>query len=523
MKRIFLLRLGIAAWALGTAQIGRAQAPAWWTARGVLARDMATNDYAPLNQGQLKHLAQQAMAEIDAHAPGGAGPEVSNLVVSFSQEDNYAPVTVGMLKNTALPFAQRLVEIGYATTLPWGGAQETNDYAPANVGQAKNLFGFLLDMDADGNTLPDWWEARYGLPSGIGMRTIQPAAWWKLDETDGLVVSNAISSNYCGTLVNWDADTARCDGRIGAALTWDGSNDYINVLQNPPIVTQGAFSVCAWVYDSGATQCANPALVSDTIYLDDDTWPGFCLRYERDANAMAFYTGRTNGTENCLRYAPWRTNQVARWTHVIVTHDTNDLTCLYLDGMRVAMTIMAFRASFNPVLWIGRERMDSTSSYWNGKMDDVRIYTTAITRPEIQRLFAAFWDPDRDGLINREEFAAGTDPHAADTDGDSLSDAEETSAGTCPFRKDTDGDGLADNEEAALGGNPLMADMAEQWEELRLSVKTYWDMVRREPLVFHHVPGSEGDRTELRDAMVAISTNFYRSYMHASLRRTAQP
>ena len=69
-------------------------------------------------------------------------------------------------------------------------------------------------------------------------------------------------------------------------------------------------------------------------------------------------------------------------------------------------------------------------------------------------------DPDGDGLVNRDESVAGTDPRAADTDGDGLSDGDEVRAQppTDPTLTDTDGDGLSDADEQVYGTSPVQAD-----------------------------------------------------------------
>ena len=54
-------------------------------------------------------------------------------------------------------------------------------------------------------------------------------------------------------------------------------------------------------------------------------------------------------------------------------------------------------------------------------------------------------DPDLDGLRNKREFSAGTDPDDSDTDGDGLGDGfEALFSGTAPTDFDTDDDGVAD-------------------------------------------------------------------------------
>jgi hypothetical protein len=57
-------------------------------------------------------------------------------------------------------------------------------------------------------------------------------------------------------------------------------------------------------------------------------------------------------------------------------------------------------------------------------------------------------DPDSDNLTNAQEYAAGTDPCAADTDSDGLTDDYEiNTSSTDPTNPDTDGDGLNDGDE----------------------------------------------------------------------------
>ena len=158
-----------------------AQSPAWWIARGILrtGAGVVTNDYSPINQGQLKWLATQAAAEFDEGLQfiGGAGTGITALVASFSTNNNYRPVNAGQLKHTVAPFYERLFALNLTNCYPlaadvpypWSGSTQTvNDFALVNAGQAKYVFSFDLaslatnaTVDTDGDGLPDWWELRY--------------------------------------------------------------------------------------------------------------------------------------------------------------------------------------------------------------------------------------------------------------------------------------------------------------------------------------------------------------------------
>ncbi|MEY2562295.1 MAG: hypothetical protein QOH88_488 [Verrucomicrobiota bacterium] len=126
-----------------------ASAPSWWSSRGVLVQNAAADDYAPANQGQLKHIAKAAVAEMDATLKGGAGNALRGLIASWSTpspgSDDFAPVNLGQLKNVAKLFYDRLISVGLIDYYPWLSAlTPSDDFAIANIGQVKKLFSFEI-------------------------------------------------------------------------------------------------------------------------------------------------------------------------------------------------------------------------------------------------------------------------------------------------------------------------------------------------------------------------------------------
>ena len=151
-------------------------APAWWTTRGVIDTNQTRNDFAAVNTGQLKHIAQQAMLEMDDKISGGAGTAIHALVDSWdtigTDTNDFAAVNVGQVKAVAKLFYTRLNAAGYTIPLPWDDeAVDRNDYAMANVGQLKAVFAFTIvtdpELDTDSDGLPDWWESLHGLSTTV--------------------------------------------------------------------------------------------------------------------------------------------------------------------------------------------------------------------------------------------------------------------------------------------------------------------------------------------------------------------
>ena len=69
MRRNKLHLFGLFAMVALAATIVVAQAPAWWTNRGVINTNAVARDFAPVNQGPVKWLATQAAAEFNENLP----------------------------------------------------------------------------------------------------------------------------------------------------------------------------------------------------------------------------------------------------------------------------------------------------------------------------------------------------------------------------------------------------------------------------------------------------------------------
>jgi len=185
--------------------------PDWWAAHGVIDSSRAANDFAAVNQGQLKCLAKGAYLEMEANfADGGAGESLDSVIASWSianpARNDFAAVNLGQVKTLAKPFYDRLIELELATGYPWAdSAAPANDFALANTGQVKNLFGFDIPevgavVDSDGDGLPDEWELAFGLnPNDPGDAILD-------GDGDGLSAHDEFSAGSSPLLADTDGD-----------------------------------------------------------------------------------------------------------------------------------------------------------------------------------------------------------------------------------------------------------------------------------------------------------------------------
>ena len=142
-RLVFLL-----AWAIAVPLALHSAPPSWWQNQSVTT-GATPNDYAAINQGQLKYLAKSAITTMNANLPGGAGQQLNAMVAGWqnptSATNDYASVNLGQLKNLAQPFYDRLMLAGLAEQYPWSYEQPTpNDFGVANIGQAKQMFHFAI-------------------------------------------------------------------------------------------------------------------------------------------------------------------------------------------------------------------------------------------------------------------------------------------------------------------------------------------------------------------------------------------
>lgn len=139
----------------------------WWYELGVIDPEaVKTNDYAPVNLGQLKNISMQAIYQCSASGmPHNNEYNVLDSVLfSWVNEEvpvNYMPANVGQVKYMGSLFHGWLASAGYRNAMCFQPG--CNDYALANIGQVKNVFNFD-PSDTDYNRfgiIGGWLEEDY--------------------------------------------------------------------------------------------------------------------------------------------------------------------------------------------------------------------------------------------------------------------------------------------------------------------------------------------------------------------------
>jgi hypothetical protein len=196
-------------------------------------------------------------------------------------------------------------------------------------------------------------------------------AHWEFDDDPA---DGALDSSGRGhTATCLAACPAQVTGKIGMAYQFSSAQAHALVVADHADF-RGAFTLAAWMRAS--TVGSNMAILSKPF----GTGSGNSWQLElRDTGALSFSGGSAHYLDNPTTTA---TNV---WHHVAGTWDGTTKR-LYVDGVLVASVASAIDYDTHPIFLGADENSGSTVLYWNGTLDDLRIYNRVLTVQEIQAL-----------------------------------------------------------------------------------------------------------------------------------------
>jgi hypothetical protein len=193
------------------------------------------------------------------------------------------------------------------------------------------------------------------------------------DENGGGTTSDASGVGNHGTISGAAWTPA---GRYGAALSFDGINDWVTVADAASLDLTNRLTVEAWVYPTAL-----------------NSWETVALKEAGSELAYALYGDNNGGASR--RPGAWiriggtstsalgtATLPVNTWTHLAMTYDGAQVR-LFVNGTQVRSVARtgSIAASTGP-LRIGGNAV--WTEFFNGRIDEVRIYNRALTATEIQ-------------------------------------------------------------------------------------------------------------------------------------------
>lgn len=304
-----------------------------------------------------------------------------------------------------------------------------SDSDSLNDGDEKTAGTMPNNPDSDGDGYSDGREVALGYDpvsaASPGADAPDPAlvAYWPLDEiTDGM--SPDAGGLFHLTAVNLTGDDVVA-GKSGSAVSFDGSNEtMLEFLAEPgqdlPISVHPAQTVSFWVKGLGTGQ-NDFRIFSEGSTTDNGPLFNIGTQNTGETDALDMYI-RPPGAHQYSEGLPLDDT----WRHIAWTEE-GDTGILYIDG--VADTFAGWNVgSFQPgdldTTSIGGIRRENPSHWFTGLIDDVSLWSRALTATEIASLA---------GGTGPLDLRAGNGGGGeGDSDGDGVSDADEAIAGTDP-------------------------------------------------------------------------------------------
>ncbi|WP_260292908.1 LamG domain-containing protein [Sedimenticola hydrogenitrophicus] len=365
----------------------------------VLAGNRIAADAKQINRHTLSaEFSDSDTLLFSRHREGGnvSIPEIGWQVIEFSDgtlvQSGVTKVSKNTLTETALlsPVNPNL-SIALGSVQPAGGqnmgrTKYQGDDIPGVTAFTLGLTGNTLTLQRNSDlheATIGWFVVEFPTPR---------LAEWRMDEASWGQVQDATGNGYHGTARNGAATAATTPAVPGSPGTcrygtFDGVDDYVDLPGLPNLT--GSFTITAWVR-------ANELGKDQRIFADD----------QNNSGGFAFSLG--DGGDGKLRFFSRQVNPISvdtqnavisagTWHHVAAVHDVTARTrMIYVDGVAVRLNNGSTSSVYTGT-WgsdpgaaslagendaAGGEAVPNWR--FNGSLDEVRIYSDALTQSQIQ-------------------------------------------------------------------------------------------------------------------------------------------
>jgi hypothetical protein len=304
-------------------------------------------------------------------------------------------------------------------------SEVSNALKPVVVGQPSSVVGVdeqsvVLDVDVDGVNLSYQWKKNGVEITGATGRTLSISdlnasqhegnytvvvsnafgsvtssvaqidvngslteglvGWWKFDETEGNIASDSSGNGNDGNLTITNGPWWTSDGKLGGALNFNGIDNYVLIPGTSDFDISHP-SISAWVY-------------SDNFYQN-----GFIFEKTSNGNLNSQYSLFIQNGFLKFRAKPLdigysdlyvSSSNLRFWSFISAVYDGQNRK-IYVNGDLLHKSPWSETITTNPsgISLIGAFAQNSVGQnyFFNGLIDDVRIYDRALSAFEVKALY----------------------------------------------------------------------------------------------------------------------------------------
>ena len=184
------------------------------------------------------------------------------------------------------------------------------------------------------------------------------------------------------------------------ALRFVGTSSYVSIPFSP-VLKPSPFTVELWVYVDTLYSPFIP-LISATDEDQRNTADGYDIKFE----SGQFYLRLASAPNVAAAYGPLYTPPTKQWIHLACTVDAAHVT-LYVNGQQLAQYANAQQLSYGKrglTVGMGYHTTYGGYSFFQGMMDEIRIWNIARTQSQIQQTMTTKLTGTETGLVGYWNF-----------------------------------------------------------------------------------------------------------------------
>ena len=184
-----------------------------------------------------------------------------------------------------------------------------------------------------------------------------------------------------------------------------GSNNFTNNGSAPLTTDKNSVSNQAYSFNgtsqyfstSSISQISKSLPYSVSVWFKQNTTTGVRTIYQNTPATNNYNGLQMNGTTltagiyNGSSYFAQKNGTVSdtNWHHAVVTFDGTSTLKLYIDGIEQTSTGTNPQLDTTNAFYVGA-RTGATKQYWNGNLDEVKIYNRSLTDTEVKMLYYGY-------------------------------------------------------------------------------------------------------------------------------------
>ena len=231
---------------------------------------------------------------------------------------------------------------------------------------------------------PVAYAGTFNKPTNLLSISTGLVGWWTFDGKN--MVSNVADSSGQGNHgnLNGQTSTTTVPGKLGQALSFDGSNDYVALGDVNDLSGSQGVTVSAWVRPSAIG-------TNGILWRGESSVTKAYSLFLLSTDEIRFRVTTTSTGSETSAALDTTTSPIStlnQWYHIAgIYSDSDDTMRIYVNGSQVVSNGALASGVLADGAFIETIGSSNTSNLFNGSLDDVRIYNRALTATEVRQLY----------------------------------------------------------------------------------------------------------------------------------------